>query len=320
MNNNRNKKRSQFFTCITTNGSLRYLQKSDSDMKKGCKRNKGKIKHSSHRVSSSHLKKEKLKNHFHDPDDDGEICLEEGDEKDVSDEEASFPDKNVPFPVAMWDLGHCDPRKCSGRKLARLGLVNTLRLGQRFQGLILSPVGEKCVSPQDKEILEYHGVAVVDCSWAKLHQTPFNKMKGPHLRLLPYLVAANPVNYGRPSKLSCVEALAAVFYLTGYKDLATSYLWKFKWGLGFLKLNEELFEVYGECQTGIEIVAAQNSYLERVKEENLGQRGEIELPPSSEEEEDDPDSSEEQLSPSIDETDDQKENDTCSSRTEDQST
>lgn len=131
----------------------------------------------------------------------------------------------------------------------------------------------QCVSPTDRPIVEDHGCAVVDCSWAKLDETPFNKMRTPNPRLLPFLVAANPINYGKPCQLSCVEAIAATLIITGFTEEAEFYLGKFSWGHAFLELNEELLASYAACANSEEIIVAQEKFLSNARQEKLDRQG-----------------------------------------------
>lgn len=200
---------------------------------------------------------------------------------------SKFSDANSTAPkftVAMYDLKHCDPKKCSGRKLARLGLIKTLKVGQRFPGMVLSPVGKMTVAPDDRKIIETSGLAVIDCSWARIDETPFDRMKSPQPRLLPFLIAANPINYGKPCRLSCVEAVAAALYIVGLKSEAKWYMGKFSWGHTFIELNEELLESYSNCKNREEILTIQNQWIEKSQKEREESRKEgIKWPTSSEE-------------------------------------
>ncbi|MCO5578268.1 hypothetical protein L7F22_032107 [Adiantum nelumboides] len=182
----------------------------------------------------------------------------------IEEEKDEKATENVGFmKLAMWDFGHCDIKRCTGRKLCRLGFLRELRVHQRFGGIVLSPLGKKCVSREDQLLVKERGLAVIDCSWARLDDVPFSTLKCGAPRLMPWLVAANPVNYGRPCELSCVEALAGALYICGEEQTSETLLSKFKWGHGFLSLNRELLEAYKDCSTGAEVVEVQNAWLSR---------------------------------------------------------
>ncbi|KAK6967132.1 ribosome biogenesis protein TSR3 [Favolaschia claudopus] len=188
---------------------------------------------------------------------------EEGeDDEDASEEETQV---KIEVPVAMWDFDHCDPRRCSGKKLARLGLIKELKVGSRFRGIVVSPKGKQVISPSDREIILKSGLAVVECSWARLDDVPFGKIASPHERLLPYLLATNPTNYGKPWRLNCVEALAAAFYITGFDAYADKLLSGFGWGGSFWNVNRAFLERYKTCSTAEEVNTMQELIMDELE-------------------------------------------------------
>lgn len=140
----------------------------------------------------------------------------------------------------------------------------TLRSSTNISG---RPNAKKIVSPADRELLEQYGAAVVECSWVRIKEVPWSRIGGKCERLLPYLVAANPVNYGRPWRLNCVEALAACFCICGHQDWAEIVLQHFSYGQPFLEINSQLFKRYAACKDEEEMKKAEETWLSKLERE-----------------------------------------------------
>ena len=95
---------------------------------------------------------------YHDFNDD--VSYEDDDGLEGPSEGGGAAQRSVR--LAMWDLGHCDPKRCSGRKLVKARLVEALKLGTRFRGVCLSPAGTRCVSREDEVLVRAAGLAVID--------------------------------------------------------------------------------------------------------------------------------------------------------------
>ncbi|KAJ3490652.1 hypothetical protein NLG97_g5738 [Lecanicillium saksenae] len=171
------------------------------------------------------------------------------------------------FKAACWDLGHCDPKRCSGKKLMKLGMMRDLHMGQRHNGVIITPNGKQVVAPDDRELMDQYGAAVVECSWARTQEVQWNKVGGKCERLLPYLVAANTVNYGKPWRLNCVEALAAAFFICGHPEWAEQILEPFSYGPSFLEINDTLLKKYAACTDAASVKKAEEEWMAQLERE-----------------------------------------------------
>lgn len=180
------------------------------------------------------------------------------------------------YKAAAWDLNHCDAKRCSGKRLMRLGLMRELHVGQKHQGIVVSPKAKTILSPADTPILEQYGAAVVEASWKRIEEVPFSRIGGPNPRLLPYLIAANPTNYGRPWRLNCVEALAACFAICGKLEWAEDILSTFSYGPAFLEINEAVLKRYAQCKDEEEVKKAEEVWLAKIEDEWKNDRQERE--------------------------------------------
>lgn len=162
------------------------------------------------------------------------------------------------IPLYAYRDNSCDPRKCTVKKLAQAGMLTILvHIHQIPKAtLLLDPTAEQALSPADKNV---RSITVLDCSWEVFDSGAVSRWR--RRRALPFLVAANPVNFGRPFQLTSVEAFAAALYILGENDQAEIILSKFGWGLRFLEVNAEPLAEYARAKDSREIIEIQEHYL-----------------------------------------------------------
>jgi pre-rRNA-processing protein TSR3 len=80
--------------------------------------------------------------------------------------------------------------------------------------------------------------------------------------MLPLLLAANPVNWGKPGKLTTAEAMAAILYMIGRRDQAEQILGSFRWGQRFFELNREPLDAYALATSSEELVSLQFEFFD----------------------------------------------------------
>jgi pre-rRNA-processing protein TSR3 len=162
------------------------------------------------------------------------------------------------IPLFAYRDNSCDPRKCTVKKLEKSGFLKIFnRISQIPRNtLLLDPTAEQALSPADKCV---KSITVLDCSWVVLDT---GKVRSWRIRrALPFLVAANPVNFGKPCVLSSVEALAAALYIIGEKDRSGELLSKVSWGIRFLEVNREPLDQYANAKDSKEVLKIQDLYI-----------------------------------------------------------
>ena len=163
------------------------------------------------------------------------------------------------IPLYAFRDNSCDPRKCTVKKLEKAGFLTIFsRISQIPRNtLLLDPTAEQALSPADRFV---RSITVLDCSWVVLDTGAVRSWR--IRRALPFLMAANPVNFGKPCKLSSIEALAAALYILGEKERAFAVLSKVSWGIRFLEVNSEPLELYAHARDSTEVIAIQALYVD----------------------------------------------------------
>ena len=167
------------------------------------------------------------------------------------------------IPVIIYDKCQCDPKKCTAKRMLKFGLGKEAKtLGAIPKGsIVLSPFSDRAMSPADI-VHARNGLVVMDLTWTNIDEFP--RLKKVEERALPYLLASNPINWGRPMELNSAEAVMAALWILGEREQAEQFLGRFNWAPEFMRLNGAMLDDYARAKDSTEVVRIQNEYIESV--------------------------------------------------------
>lgn len=169
----------------------------------------------------------------------------------------------VSLDLLVYHVSQDDPKKNTARKLARFELCSLFDRVEKIPrgAILLDPFAEQALSPADRLDAEKRGLVALDCSW-KLAEQVFPAARAKTVpRALPYLMAANPVNYGKAFQLSTAEALAASCWILGEREQAERLMSKFIWGPTFVTLNTNPLNDYASSRNSSDVVRHMREYM-----------------------------------------------------------
>lgn len=167
------------------------------------------------------------------------------------------------IPVMVYDKCQCDPKKCTAKRMVKFGLARNVSVNRIPAGaIVLSPFADTALSPADMRTAERNGLVVMDLTWTNIDDFP--KVRKGNERALPYLLASNPINWGRPMELNSAEAVFASLLILGHREQADAFLERFNWASEFLRLNGEMLDDYSKAKDSTDVVRIQNEYIDIV--------------------------------------------------------
>jgi len=171
---------------------------------------------------------------------------------------------SIQIPVYISNFKTCHPKLCTAVRILKFKKAPPILVENiHSKHIVLTPFAEYALSPADKERALVNGLVGVDCSWNDIEggRKALDKGTG---RALPFLIAANPNNYGTPSKLSTIEAVASALYILGSEKQSRDMLSLVSWGNEFYRINEDYLKKYSEANDSSDVIKIQKKIMDKL--------------------------------------------------------